>query len=68
MSQNCRIKPIIFAVTMNGLNKELRLSFNHKRDILITESYFDYYKENYDSFKEVSMSIGKVWFFKSKTN
>lgn len=63
---NCKVRPIIFAITMNGLSKELHLSFKHKKFITITKLNFDYYMESYDCFKEVSLSIGKVWFFKSK--
>jgi len=64
---NCKVKPIIFGVTLNRFNKELVLRLHAKNEMVITQKHLDFYLQNYDCFKEVSLSIGKVWFFKLQT-
>lgn len=67
MSQNCKIKSIVFVVTLNKVNNELCLHINSKRFIPITKIHLEYYMENYIVLAQSCM-LGKIWHFKSKTN
>lgn len=62
---NCKVKPIVFSVTLNPITSELCVHFKHKRFIHITQKHFDYYKENYDCLFQSSV-LGKIWLLKSK--